>query len=472
MEFVLEDWERFRTVDGLSSKAGIPRGKIAALVAKELMDNALDASAEGLCRIEPIGIDGFIIMDDGPGFDPARVADLFSIGRPLKSTKHLRLPTRGALGNGLRVVAGAVLATGGSLRVETCGHTTKLTPQDDGTTSTEVIGNQDRRGTLIEVHLGPDAGPIDLQWAKLALQLSSGNQKHYKGKTSPWWYNSRDFYELCRSAKGENLRDLISEFEGCSGKVGQITEGFKGKQTIELALDDAKTLLDRMRAASEPVKPERLGCCGDITESLQCGDIAEELSFISNYVKVLGTFPIVSGNETATIPYVIEAWTDVAEEQDAAIYVNVNRTPITGEVKAYHNKAELILLGCGLEHSLEVGRRPPIVVLNIITPFMPITSDGKSPDLQYFLWDIKTAIDKSIKKARRNAPKNHPRSQKEIVIEMIPQAAKKMGGGHRFRLRQLYYAIRPSVNTELNIELKYPTFTAIIKRRLLPGLKR
>jgi len=119
MEFVLEDWERFRTVDGLSSKAGIPRGKIAALVAKELMDNALDASAEGLCRIEPIGIDGFIIMDDGPGFDPARVADLFSIGRPLKSTKHLRLPTRGALGNGLRVVAGAVLATGGSLRVET-----------------------------------------------------------------------------------------------------------------------------------------------------------------------------------------------------------------------------------------------------------------------------------------------------------------------------------------------------------------
>jgi hypothetical protein len=39
----------------------------------------------------------------------------FSINRPMVSTKLLRLPTRGALGNGLRVVTGAVLASGGSL---------------------------------------------------------------------------------------------------------------------------------------------------------------------------------------------------------------------------------------------------------------------------------------------------------------------------------------------------------------------
>ena len=453
MEFVLEDWERFRTIDGLSSKAGVPREKLAALVAKELMDNALDAGADEQCRIEQAGNDGFTIWDNGPGFDPAKVADLFSIGRPLKSTKHLRLPTRGALGNGLRVVAGAVLATDGRLRVETRGHIMQVTPRDDGTTSTEVIGNQDFRGTSIEVHLGPDAGPTDLQWANLAVALSSGKQNHYKGKTSPWWYNSRDFYELCRSAKGENLRDLISEFEGCSGKVGQITEGFKGEQTTDLALDDAKTLLGRMRAASEPVKPERLGCCGDIAESL---------NFVSTYVKVFGTFSIVSGDETATIPYVIEAWLGLVEKQDAAIYVSVNRTPITGDVKAYHNKSELTLWGCGLRHKLEVGRRPPLVVLNIITPFMPITSDGKSPDLHYFLWDIKTAIEKAAKKAKRNTLRKSARSQKEIVKEMIPEAARMAGGGHRFSLRQLYYAIRPFVKTELNEELDYGNFGRII----------
>ena len=101
MEFVTEDWERFRTIEGLSTKAGVSPEKIAALVAKELMDNALDANLDAntdtLPWIDPIGTDGFLVGDNGPGIDPDAVADMFSINRPLKSTKHLRLPTRGAL---------------------------------------------------------------------------------------------------------------------------------------------------------------------------------------------------------------------------------------------------------------------------------------------------------------------------------------------------------------------------------------
>ena len=73
-----------------------------------------------------------------------------------------------------------------------------------------------------------------------------------------------------------------------------------------------------------------------------------------------------------------------------------------------------------------------------------------------------TAIKKASKKARRNAPKRAARSQKEIVKEMIPEAAKMAGGGHRFSLRQLYYAIRPFVKTELNEELDYGNFGRII----------
>jgi len=42
MEFVLEDWERFRTVDGLSSKAGISRGKIASLVDKAISNTGAE----------------------------------------------------------------------------------------------------------------------------------------------------------------------------------------------------------------------------------------------------------------------------------------------------------------------------------------------------------------------------------------------------------------------------------------------
>src|SRR3712207_9128722 len=49
----------------------------------------------------------FRSQGDGIPGDDAEIAALFSINRPLTSSKYLRRPTRGALGNGLRVVAGA-----------------------------------------------------------------------------------------------------------------------------------------------------------------------------------------------------------------------------------------------------------------------------------------------------------------------------------------------------------------------------
>jgi len=449
--FVREEWELFRTIDDLSHKAGVPRDKIASLVAKELMDNALDASES--CEVGLLDDHaGFFVQDHGPGLDPAQVADLFSIKRPLKSTKLLRLPSRGALGNGLRVVAGAVLATGGKLRVSTRGLIMDLTPCSDGITSVEVIGNCGYDGTRVEVHLGPDSGPINdntLQWAYGARIISRG--QYYKGKSSPWWYTSRAFHELCLAAKDMTARDLVSQFEGCGSKVGTITSGFKGRQAADVTLEEAKVLLDKMRAESAPVKPNRLGYCKD--EYLDDN--------LGHYAKEVGTFKLESDSEVAEIPYVIEAWTRLDEQ--AEIYIHVNRTPITGEVRIYHSKTELQLFGCGLRHEFDVGRRSLQVWLSIITPFMPITTDGKSPDLTYLLGGIVRTIKKSISRAKRNAPKGSaPRSQKEIVIEHIPEGIEQAGGGHRYSQRQLFYAIRPFLIAELNKEPNFDTFKGII----------
>jgi DNA topoisomerase VI subunit B len=49
----------------------------------------------------------WIISDDGPGIDPDKIPTIFSVNRPLLSSKLKRLPLRGMLGNGLRVVMGA-----------------------------------------------------------------------------------------------------------------------------------------------------------------------------------------------------------------------------------------------------------------------------------------------------------------------------------------------------------------------------
>ena len=66
--------------------------------------------------------DTWSVADDGPGMDRVRIATLFAVDRPLASTKLLRRPTRGAVGNGLRVVTGAAMASGGSLHVESRGR--------------------------------------------------------------------------------------------------------------------------------------------------------------------------------------------------------------------------------------------------------------------------------------------------------------------------------------------------------------
>src|SRR5262249_45469885 len=108
--YTREDWTLFRSVRTISQLSGVPPELLRRLVVKELSDNALDVS--GACRVGELPGGGFYVEDDGPGIsgNPEEVARLFSFRRPLISSKVKRLPTRGALGNGLRVVAGAVFA--------------------------------------------------------------------------------------------------------------------------------------------------------------------------------------------------------------------------------------------------------------------------------------------------------------------------------------------------------------------------
>src|SRR5262249_21325915 len=130
--FVREEWTLFRQIGTLSQKAGVPPERIRRLMVKELADNAADTGSE--CHVALLSDDGYVVEDHGPGIAPELVPTLFSIRRPYTSSKQFRLPRRGALGNGLRVVTGAVLASGGRLEVWTQGQRLCLYPQDSGET--------------------------------------------------------------------------------------------------------------------------------------------------------------------------------------------------------------------------------------------------------------------------------------------------------------------------------------------------
>jgi hypothetical protein len=453
-----EDWALFRTLNTLGQKAGVQQFLIPGVVAKELVDNALDEG--GTCRVGLLDENGFWVEDDGKGIVGCddEIADLFSIGRPLRSSKLLRKPTRGALGNGLRVVTGAVLASGGSLVVRTRGRALRLTPKDDGTTVAEPVGEFDGPGTRIEVRLGP-ALPVTeraLVWPREAIALA-GVGSCYTGRTSPHWFDSESFFELLQAAGKRTVREVVEDFEGCSGpKAGRIAAQFKGRLASELTRKDAERLLMLAKSNAKVVKPERLRSLGPVVPG-----------WPTSHFKITGTYlaKAARGAQQAEIPFVLKTYAEISDM--AIVQVAVNRTPITGFVHAYHDKDDLLVMGCGLITSFKVGRRPIRLCLNIDTPHMPITSDGKAPDLCPFVSSIKLALDKVIKKAKRSMPANRLAKRlttKDIILEYLEESIDKASGSgkYRFSIRQLFYAVRPHVLDAMEKEPEYDYFSRII----------
>ncbi|MEL7656185.1 MAG: ATP-binding protein, partial [Bacillota bacterium] len=233
MLFEREDWKLFRNMETLPQKAGVPESKLSMLVCKELVDNALD-----LCGACEIGYEGdlFYVKDRGVGLDP----DLFSISRPLRSSKYLRLPTRGALGNGLRVAA-----SGGELHVCTRGKHYRIHFQKDGTALPECLKDYPEEGTKISFNLGEM--PLNLNWASMAIDYARG--EIYRGKTSPWWYTSENFFELFQAFRG-SVRDLITQFDGCTGsKAGKIAGEYTKTPAAALSFAETEALLAQLRGA-------------------------------------------------------------------------------------------------------------------------------------------------------------------------------------------------------------------------------
>ena len=243
-----EDWTLFRTIDGLQQKAGVAASALRRLVLKEIADNALDTAAA--IHYEDLGDGRYVIEDEGCGIDgtPEEIADLFSIRRPMRSSKLLRLPQRGALGNGLRVVAGAVLASEGSLVVATRNRRIVLKPMADGTTKVVKVTKAEHPvGTRIEIGFGA-ALPDDEEpfaWVEIASRVA-GRGKAYEGHSS-----------LILAHGTEPVRALIANLDGCTGgKAGEIVvaAGVGRKACQDINRHQASQLLTAARRATWTVR--------------------------------------------------------------------------------------------------------------------------------------------------------------------------------------------------------------------------
>jgi Topoisomerase 6 subunit A/Spo11, Toprim domain len=145
----------------------------------------------------------------------------------------------------------------------------------------------------------------------------------------------------------------------------------------------------------------------------------------------------------------------------------VNRTPITGEISAYRNSEKKIsVTGCGLGHYFDgtPTKGGYEVAVNITTPYCPITSDGKAPNLRPFIGAIADAVTAASKKAQRAAPKEKKLSQKAVVLAHLDAVIAEVSddGEYRFNQRQLLYRLRPVVMNEIGEELKEGNYNGII----------
>ena len=449
MEFTKQEWTLFRSMDTLTQKSGVSKQDIPKLVAKELVDNALDISDN--VNMELNG-NLLSVWNDGDGIPEEKIAELFSINRPLVSSKLIKLPTRGALGNGLRVVVGAVIATGGELFLCTNGNKYKIEPQADGSSIATKLGDFNKGGTMIELSLGQNR--IDESWAKNAIFYCRGEK--YKGKTSGYWYNSESFYEIAQAYDG-TVYDLVTAFDGCTGaKAGNVARLFeKNRKTKDLTFDGTQHLLAGIRNNSKPVKATRLGMVGEILDT--------------SYGIAQGEFELPSskGGYDATVPFSVEVF--IKESTCSKVDLLINKSPAIKSPYLFREKKKKNIYGLGVnlyaDSSDEIN-----ITINVNSPVVPITSDGKEPDLSKMEATIDEALKKAVRKYKSQKKSNSPTTattsvtRKKVVLDHLDEAITKASGNGviRFSQRQLYYVVRPFVMDEMSEELTYEYFNTIL----------
>jgi hypothetical protein len=448
--FEREDWKLFRNLDTLCQKAGVNVNSIPRLVVKELVDNALDVSKCELDRLYKQN--GFYVRDFGKGLSEEQIKSLFSINRPMITSKLLRLPSRGALGNGLRVVAGAVVSTNGSMFVETKGKRYEVVFDTNGIAQPKEISYSDiLDGTRVEVIFGNifTFTSSDLNWGNDAIFMARGVE--FKCKTSPYWYTSEAFYELMNAFDG-SLWELLSYFDGINKNKIIEYESSYDVPTRLFTFEMSEKVLKALRDICKPVSIKKLG-------------IADEYPNWGQYSKKSGEFVVKSakGEFDASIPFVVEVWMDKREKFVPIIFVN--KTPITGAYNYWYEKKQMNMYSLGLR--LSVKSKPCQTVVNIITPYMPITSDGKSPDFSKMNDIIEKCILSSRNKVNREVAADSEVSsnkEKDIIYAYMDKAIEKASGDgqYRFSQRQLYYAIRPYVMQLLDKQTGYTYFCKLL----------
>ena len=103
------------------------------------------------------------------------------------------------------------------------------------------------------------------------------------------------------------------------------------------------------------------------------------------------------------------------------------------------------------------------VTVNIFTPFMPLTSDGKAPALYVFKSLISKPLELAVKAAKRtNGSQAKDINLKSFVFANMDEHIRNASGGRRYRFywRQVWYRLRPLALAATGANLTYEYFSS------------
>jgi DNA topoisomerase VI subunit B len=426
--FAREDWSLYTSLTTLPQKAGLAASMLPWLVAKELCDNALDsadtAGRPGAVEIDVDDHGNLIVADEGtgiPGATPDQIARLFCVARPMLSGKLLRRPSRGAVGNGLRVCLGYLVATRGRLIIETGIHRVELVPDIGGTSLVVGTGTIEPRQGLRLTAIAGDAPFLEehLAWAQDAIELArQSGAPAFTGRPSAHWLDLNHFRVLLRAAVGNvSVRQFLGELDGCTGSRAQtkIAARFLRRSAASLDAAEAAELLAAAQAATKPPKSKTLCPLG------------KSAVIAGGYAIAEGTFTEGEHEPRAQVPFLVECWADAfsPEEEQAhgltsALYMNRTRAIAPCHSNAWHGRLEMSVSGITPYVPVLAGPRYRVTV-NITSPMFRFISDGKTPDCRPFRTALIEVIGKAAKQAGRDIAEAMSAEQKRIAAHRQQQ---------------------------------------------------
>jgi hypothetical protein len=427
------DTSQFDTVEGLSAMAGVGPHALRRLIVKEVVDNALDEMdspdeedrGSGLVTVDRNG-DTYIVTDEGGGFpQDDKLCDLFWAYRDMVTTKFLRKPSRGVLGNGLRVLAAAVALSEGTITVESHGQRTTLQPRRMGL-PTEVISqtaSRRKRGTRITFTLDAAIIPSDeddLMHAEAAIALADHSEPPYKRDPSPHWLDLDHLVQGFHFIEPHDMtvRQWIERLDGCSGaKAGHIASLFgKNRTCSSMREAEIAALLGEMQKSARVVNPKALGPIG----ANAFGPDYDGYKIAEAWLPDIGAH-----RPLARIPVLIEAWANVTSRQrgEARLDIYCNRTLMVGHVEARRGHDRIWISGAELRDAIMVAGGDCDLVVAITSPHIPTVSNGKVPDLSRLREEIVEALRKAFTQSR-NRLSPDPAQPKPPKGEPPPKAPK------------------------------------------------